>query len=160
MFYHYLRNIQQSTTFLKLDFVILEFQKLEYLLCKKNTIPHNTHTATHYLPSKKKKKTKTKTKISYHTLHQSTSHAFLTLLSKVLEKEFIQIKLVVVLDMRQRDDITKSVNVGLHLIKLCKQEILSLLNFMYKELEFMKLEFQVPFFIRLRNLSNLPNLSL
>ena len=41
------------------------------------------------------------------------------------------------------------------LIKLCKQEILSLLNFRYKELEF-----QVPFFIKLGNLSNVPNLTL
>ena len=69
--------------------------------------------ATHYLRSKKKKK-KTKTKISYHTLHQCTLHAFLTLLSKVLEREIIQIKLAMVLDMGQRDDITKSINVGLH----------------------------------------------
>ena len=37
-----------------------------------------------------------------------------TLLSKVLEREIIQIKLAVVLNIRQRDDITKSVNVGLH----------------------------------------------
>ena len=61
-----------------------------------------------------KKKTNKQTKITYLTLHQYTFHAFLTLLSKVLEKEIIQIKLAVVLDMRQRDDITKSVNVGLH----------------------------------------------
>ena len=47
-------------------------------------------------------------------LHQCTLHAFITLLSKVLEREIIQIKFAVVFDMGQRDDITKSVNVGLH----------------------------------------------
>ena len=61
-----------------------------------------------------KKKTNKQTKITYHTLHQYTLRAFLTLLSKVLEREIIQIKLAVVLDMGQRDDITKLVNVGLH----------------------------------------------
>ena len=37
-----------------------------------------------------------------------------TLLSKVLERKIIQIKLAVMLDMGQRDNIIKSVNVGLH----------------------------------------------
>ena len=64
---------------------------------------------------KQKQKQTNKQKITYHTLHyQYTLHAFLTLLSKVLEREIIQIKLAVVLDMGQRDDITKLVNVGLH----------------------------------------------
>ena len=73
--------------------------------------------ATHYSRSKKatkKKKTNKQTKISYHMIHQCTLHAFLTLLSKVLEREIIQIKLAVVLDIGRRDDIIKSVNVGLH----------------------------------------------
>ena len=73
--------------------------------------------ATHYSRSKKatkKKKKNKQTKISYHMIHQCTLHAFLTLLSKVLEREIIQIKLAVVLDIGRRDDIIKSVNVGLH----------------------------------------------
>ena len=76
------------------------------------TWPHIIHVQKKQ--QKKKKKTNKQTKISYHMIHQCTLHAFLTLLSKVLEREIIQIKLAVVLDMGQRDDITKLVNVGLH----------------------------------------------
>ena len=76
------------------------------------TWPHIIHVQKKQ--QKKKKKTNKQTKISYHMIHQCTLHAFLTLLSKVLEREIIQIKLAVVLDIGRRDDIIKSVNVGLH----------------------------------------------
>ena len=96
----------------------LKFKKLEYYVRKTPfpialTWPHIIYVRKK--KTKKKNKTKQKqTKISYHMLHQCTLHAFITLLSKVLEREIIQIKFAVVFDMGQRDDITKSVNVGLH----------------------------------------------
>ena len=70
--------------------------------CKQHTIPNShipQHSHRHTLFTLKKKKTK----ISSHTLHQCTLHAFLTLLSKILERETIQMELAVVLDMGQRD---------------------------------------------------------
>ena len=90
----------------------LKFQKLEYHVRKTPFLTALTQPHIIYLQKKKKKK-----KNSYHTLHQCTLHAFLTLLSKVLEREITQIKLAVVLDMWQRDDIIKLVNVGLHAYK-------------------------------------------
>ena len=67
----------------------LKFQKLEYHVRKTPFLTAFTH--PHYLPSKKKTLTT-----------HCTLHAFLTLLSKVLEREITQIKLAVVLDMWQR----------------------------------------------------------
>ena len=105
----------------------LKFKKLEYYVRKTPfpialTWPHIIYVRKKtkkkkYTKQNIKTKNKTKqkqTKISYHMLHQCTLHAFITLLSKVLEREIIQIKFAVVFDMGQRDDITKSVNVGLH----------------------------------------------
>ena len=102
---------------MKLEFKMeLKFKKLEYYVRKTPfptalTWPHIIHDQK---KQQKKKKKNKQTKISYHMIHQCTLHAFLTLLSKVLEREIIQIKFAVVFGMGQRDDITKSVNVGLH----------------------------------------------